>query len=248
MAYFDGFVIPVPTSAKDDFLRHANVVDLVFIEHGALRVVECWGADLPAGETTDFRGAVAATDGENVALAWIEWPDRATRDDAMARISALMEKDPRMSAQNNPVPFDGARMIFGGFEPIVVHGSFSDGDYVQGFIVPVPEGRREDYRKMADDAWEMFSGYGARGVVEAWGDDVPHGQQTDFYRAVKAEPGEGMVFSYMAWPSREACDAAAEKMMNDPDIKLPDDPPFNPKRMIFGGFEPVVVVGRQDRG
>jgi uncharacterized protein YbaA (DUF1428 family) len=160
----------------------------------------------------------------------------------MTRINALMDKDPRMSAQSNPVPFDGGRMIFGGFEPIVAHGSFSPGDYVQGFIVPVPEGRREDYRKMADDAWTMFRGYGARGVIEAWGDDVPHGQRTDFFRAVKAEPGENIVFSYMAWPSRETCDAAAEKMMKDPDMKMPDDMPFSAQRMVFGGFEPVLVL------
>lgn len=242
MTYFDGFVIPVPIAAKDDFVRHASTVDPVFLEHGALRVVECWGADLPLGKTTDFHGSVAATGDETIAFAWIEWFDKAIRDEGMARISALMDKDPRMSAKSNPAPFDGARMIFGGFEPIVVHGSFSQGDYIQGFIVPVPEKRREDYRKMADEAWEMFSGYGARGVVEAWGDDVPHGKQTDFYRAVKAEPGENIVFSYMAWPSRDACDAAAEKMMNDPTMKMPDDAPFDPQRMIFGGFEPVLVL------
>jgi uncharacterized protein YbaA (DUF1428 family) len=243
MSYIDGFVIPVPSSGRDDFVRHARTIDPAFLEHGAVRVVECWGADLKPGKTTDFQGAVSANDAETVALAWIEWPDKPTRDAGMAAISGLMETDPRMSRETNPVPFDGARMIFGGFEPMVAHGAFSDGDYVQGFIVPVPEGRREDYRKMADDAWPMFEGYGARGVVEAWGDDVPHGQQTDFYRAVKAEDGENIVFSYMAWPSREVCDAAAEKMMNDPDMKMPDDIPFNPQRMIFGGFEPVLELG-----
>ena len=243
MSYFDGFVIPVSNTAKADFLRHASTVDPVFLEHGAVRVVECWGADLKPGKTTDFQGAVAAKDGETVAFAWIEWPDKAARDAGMAEINALMETDPRMSREDNPMPFDGARMIYGGFEPIVLHGSFSDGDYVQGFIVPVPQARREDYRKMADDAWEMFRGYGANGVVEAWGDDVPHGEQTDFYRAVNAEDGENIVFSYMTWPSREACDAAAEKMMNDPDMKMPDDMPFSPQRMVYGGFEPVLALG-----
>jgi uncharacterized protein YbaA (DUF1428 family) len=243
MAYFDGFVIPVPSSARDEFLRHASTVDPVFLEHGALRVVECWAADVPPGKTTDFQRAVAASDDETVAFAWIEWPDKAARDAGMAKISSLMETDPRMSRETNPVPFDGARMIFGGFEPMVTHGAFSDGDYVQGFVLPVPSDRREDYRKMADDAWGMFKGYGARGVVEAWGDDVPHGQQTDFYRAVKAEEGENVVFSYMAWPSREVCDAAAEKMQNDPDMKMPDDMPFDPRRMVFGGFDPVLELG-----
>jgi len=243
MSYFDGFVIPVPAGDKDKFVHHAATIDPMFVEHGALRVVECWGADLKPGQTTDFQGAVGAVDEETVAFAWVEWPDKATRDAGMAKFNDRMDSDPRMSPETNPIPFDGKRMIFGGFEPIVSHGVFSEGDYVQGFIIPVPHDRREDYRKMADDAWDMFKGYGANAVVEAWGDDVPHGQQTDFYRAVKAEDGENVVFSYMAWPSREVCDAAAEKMMNDPDMKMPDDVPFNGARMVYGGFEPVVVVG-----
>jgi uncharacterized protein YbaA (DUF1428 family) len=243
MTYFDGFVIPVPSADKDKFVHHATTIDPLFLEHGALRVVECWGADLKPGTTTDFQRAVATTKDETVAFAWVEWPDKATRDTGMAKFSAMMETDPRMSPETNPMPFDGKRMIFGGFEPIVTNGTFSDGDYLQGFIVPVPESRREDYRKMAEDAWTMFQGYGARGVVEAWGEDVPHGEQTDFYRAVKAEPGENVVFSYMAWPSREACDAAGQKMMNDPDMKMPDDMPFDGKRMVYGGFEPVLVLG-----
>ncbi len=243
MTYFDGFVIPVPEGDKDKFVHHARTIDSVFLENGALRVVECWGADLKPGKTTDFQRAVAAQNHETVAFSWVEWPDRVTRDAGMAKVSALMGSDKRSDPETNPVPFDGARMIFGGFESIVSHGAFSDGDYVQGFILPVPEGRREDYRKMADEAWTMFEGYGAHGVIEAWGDDVPHGKQTDFYRAVKAKPGEGIVFSYMAWPSRAVCDTAAEKMQNDPDMKMPDDMPFDPQRMVYGGFDPVVVMG-----
>ncbi|QDM41601.1 DUF1428 domain-containing protein [Altererythrobacter sp. TH136] len=242
MSYFDGFVIPVAASDRDRFVQHARTIDPIFLENGALRVVECWGADLKPGKTTDFQGAVAARDGETVAFAWVEWPDKDARDTGMAAVSALMGKDPRMDPATNPMPFDGQRMIFGGFAPIVSHGAFAQGQYVQGFIVPVPEDRREDYRQMADDAWDMFQGYGATAVVEAWGDDVPHGAQTDFYRAVKAEPGEAIVFSYMAWPSREVCDAAAEKMMHDPEMKMPDDVPFSPQRMVFGGFDPVLVL------
>jgi uncharacterized protein YbaA (DUF1428 family) len=243
MSYLDGFVIPVPSAGKDKFVYHARTIDGVFLENGATRVVECWGADLPRGKTTDFQGAVEATGDETVAFSWVEWPDKTTRDAGMAKISAQQGEDSRMNPETNPMPFDGKRMIFGGFEPIVTHGSPAAGDYVQGFVIPVPEDRREDYRKMADDAWTMFDGYGATSVVEAWGDDVPHGQQTDFYRAVKAEPGEKVVFSFMTWPSRAVCDAAAEKMQNDPDMKMPDDMPFNPQRMIYGGFEQLVTLG-----
>jgi len=107
----------------------------------------------------------------------------------------------------------------------------------------VPSGNKEAYRTAALAMWDIMKDYGATRLIEAWQNDVPKGQQTDFFRAVKAEPGEKVVFSYMAWPSREVCDAAAEKMMNDPDMKMPDDMPFDGKRMVYGGFEPVLVLG-----
>jgi len=233
-------VIPVDADTKDKFVDHANKIDKFFLNYGAERVVEGWGVDLKPGKTTDFQGAVEAKDDEIVVFSWIEWPDKATRDSAMK----AMESDEAMMSE--PMPFDGKRMIFGGFEPIVEKGAAAPGDYVQGFIVPVPEAKRDDYRKMAEDAWTMFKGYGATSVVEAWGDDVPEGKHTDFYRAVKAEPGEKIVFSYMTWPSREVCDAAAEKMQNDPEMKMPEgmEMPFDGKRMVYGGFEPVVILNK----
>jgi uncharacterized protein YbaA (DUF1428 family) len=242
MAYVDGFVIAVPTANKEKFIEHANLGDTVFKDFGATRIVESWGDNVPRGHTTDFHGAVASTEDESVVFSWIEWPDKATRDAGMAKLMAPDFKDPRMDPETNPMPFDGKRMIYGGFQPIVSHGRASDGDYVQGFLIPVPEGRQEDYRKMADEAWGMFKGYGATSVVEAWGDDVPEGKQTDFYRAVKAEPGENVVFSWMTWPDRATCDAAAEKMQSDPEMKMPEDMPFDGKRMIWGGFQPIVVL------
>jgi uncharacterized protein YbaA (DUF1428 family) len=237
--YIDGFVIPVSTGARQDFINHANRMDKFFLDHGATRVVEGWGVDLKPGKTTDFQGAVKAAEGETVAFSWIEWPGKVTRDKAMK----ASENDAAMMAE--PMPFDGKRMIFGGFEPIVTNGTASASDYVQGFVVPVPEARREAYGKMAQDAWSMFERYGATSAVEAWGADVPQGKQTDFYRAVKAEPGEKIVFSWMTWPSREVCDAAAEKMQSDPEMTMPEgmEMPFDGKRMIYGGFEPVVVLG-----
>ena len=91
----------------------------------------------------------------------------------------------------------------------------------------------------------MFKGYGALRVVECWQDDVPEGKQTDFFRAVKAEPNENVVFSFMEWPSRAVCDAAAEKMKNDPNMQLPEgtEMPFDGKRMVYGGFNPVIALG-----
>ncbi len=244
MSYIDGFVLAVPTANKQKFIAHANKADSVFIEYGATRVVECWGADVPKGKTTDFQGAVQATDEETVAFSWIEWPDKASRDNVMQRMDELGKTDERFDPAKNPMPFDGKRMIYGGFEPIVEQGEHSGDSYVQGFIIPVPAGKREDYRKMAEDAWTMFKGYGALRVVEAWGDDVPDGKVTDFRRAVKAEADEKIVFAFMEWPSREVCDAASKRMMSDGNMTLPEgmEMPFDMKRMVYGGFTRVVTL------
>lgn len=245
MTYLDGFVIAVPTANKDKFIDHAHKGDSVFLDQGATRVVEAWGADVKKGHTTDFPGAVEAKDDETIVFSWIEWPDKATRDAAFARIMSPDFKDERMDPEKNPMPFDGQRMIYGGFEPLVSHGTPSDGEYVQGFMIPVQEDKKDAYFNMAEEAWDMFKGYGATSVVEAWGDDVPEGKQTDFYRGVKAEKGEKVVFSYMTWPDRETCDAAAEKMQTDPAMQMPEgfEMPFDGKRMVWGGFEPVVELG-----
>jgi len=119
MKYVDGFVIAVPTANKQRFIQHANRIDGVFIELGATRVIECWGDDVPDGKQTDFRRAVQAKEDESVAFSWVEWPDKATRDTAMGKMQELMKTEPRMNPEKNPMPFDGMRMIFGGFTPVV---------------------------------------------------------------------------------------------------------------------------------
>lgn len=118
MSYMDGFVIAVPTARKEKFIEHARQLDPIFIEMGALRVIECWGDDVPDGKVTDFRRAVQAKSEETVVFSWVEWPNKATRDAAMKK----MMEDPRMDPSapgNPPMPFDGQRMIFGGFEQVV---------------------------------------------------------------------------------------------------------------------------------
>ncbi len=119
MAYIDGFVIACPEANKEKFVAHARLADPMFMEMGATRIVECWGDDVPEGKTTDFRMAVKAEPGEAVLFSWIEWPDKATRDAAMAKMMAPDFKDPRMDPATNPMPFDGKRMIYGGFVPVV---------------------------------------------------------------------------------------------------------------------------------
>jgi uncharacterized protein YbaA (DUF1428 family) len=122
MSYIDGFVIAVPAANKQAFIDHARHADTVFTELGATRVIECWGDDVPDGKLTDFRRAVQAQADEAVVFSWIEWPDKATRDAGMAKMQSMMHTDDRMNPEKNPMPFDGKRMIFGGFAPVVELG------------------------------------------------------------------------------------------------------------------------------
>jgi uncharacterized protein YbaA (DUF1428 family) len=124
MSYVDGFVIAVPAENRQRFIDHANSMDVIFLELGATRIVECWEDDVPDGKQTDFRRAVQATADEKVAFSWVEWPSKEVRDTAMAELTRRMndKADPRMDPAQNPMPFDGARMIFGGFSPVVDMG------------------------------------------------------------------------------------------------------------------------------
>lgn len=139
------------------------------------------------------------------------------------------------------MPFDAMRMIFGGFESIVDEGNGDRGGYFDGYLVPVPEGSREPYRKVAQLAAEVFREYGAIRVVEAWGDDVPDGKVTDYKRAVKAKGDEKIVYSWVEWPDRETRVEGWKKVMADPRMQ-PDqlEMPFDGARMIYGGFSPLV--------
>jgi uncharacterized protein YbaA (DUF1428 family) len=119
MAYIDGFVIACPKANRQKFIDHALAADGMFVEMGALRVIECWADDVPDGTVTDFRKSVQAQDDEDVIFSWIEWPDKATRDAAYAKMMDPANPDPRMDPEKNPMPFDGKRMVWGGFTPVV---------------------------------------------------------------------------------------------------------------------------------
>jgi uncharacterized protein YbaA (DUF1428 family) len=254
MTYIEGFVIAVPTANKQKFIDHANLGDAVFMDHGATRIVECWQDNVEKGHTTDFFGAVEAKDDESVVFSWIEWPGKAERQEMSDAMEDIMKSDERFSPEKNPMPFDGARMIYGGFQPILDEGEHVPGAYVQGFIVPVLAGNKDAYHQAARDMWAIMKDYGAVRVIEAWEDDVSHGKQTDFFRSVKAEEGEIVVFSFVEWSSREVCDAAHDKMMQDDRMKAfmgdnPDaKPPFDGKRMVYGGFLPIVDLARENAG
>lgn len=241
MTYLTGAVAAVPTANKQDYLQHVKDVWALFKAHGATSIVEAWGVDVPKGKLTDFYGAVDAQDGETIAFSWITWPDKATAD----RCWQNMPDDPGM-AKLAQMPFDGSRMIFGGFAPILKEGTAMGGGYYQGFVLAVPEGNKAAYADMAAEGWQMFHKAGAIGMVETWGEDVPHGKKTDFYRATKAKDDEVAVFSWTVWPDRATCDAAAasiEAEMKDFDMS---SMPFDGKRMIWAGFEPLFEAGAND--
>ena len=120
MNYVSGFVFAVPEANRQKLIDHSKHCDSIFIELGALRVMQCWGIEVPTGKTTDFRRAVQAKADEAVVFSWIEWPDKATCDTAMEKMTTgEMKDDPRLDPKKNPVPYDGSRMIFGGFTPAV---------------------------------------------------------------------------------------------------------------------------------
>ena len=115
MSYVDGFVAAVPTANRETYRLHAEKAAVVFKEHGALKLVECWGDDVPDGEVTSFPMAVKCKKDETVVFSWILWPSRQVRDEAMKKVMA----DPRLKPEVNPMPFDGKRLIYGGFEMLV---------------------------------------------------------------------------------------------------------------------------------
>lgn len=115
MTYVDGFVAAVPTANRELYRQHAADAAAVFKEHGALKVVECWGDDVPDGQVTSFPMAVKRKPDETVVFAWILWPSRAVRDAGMKKVM----EDPRLKPDANPMPFDGKRLIYGGFEVLL---------------------------------------------------------------------------------------------------------------------------------
>ena len=235
MTYFEGFVLPVPESRREEYRKHAADAAPLFHEFGVQRHFEAWDSDVPEGKVTDFRKAVDAQPDEKVVFSWFEYPNRAARDEANQKIMS----DPRMKEMGESMPFDGKRMIMGGFDAIVEEGT-ERGSYTDGFVVPVPEGNRDAYRELAAKMAKVFRQHGATRVVEAIADDVSHGKVTDFYRAVKAEDGETVVFSFIEWPDKKSRDDAWAKIMADESLKPEGEMPFNGQRMFWGGFEPIV--------
>jgi uncharacterized protein YbaA (DUF1428 family) len=238
MMYVEGFVTAVPNASKEAYLAHAAKAAPLLKEHGVRRMVETWGDDIPDGRVTDFKRAVLAKSDETVVFSWFEYPSRQARDAANEKISS----DPRMSGMVESMPFDGQRMIFSGFEALIEEGPKGKTGYVDGFVVPVPNDKKEAYRQFTLKNVPMFIEYGALRVVETWGDDVVDGKLTDFRRAVQATADENVVYSWIEWPSKADRDRAWQKIMADERRTSHEPPPFNGKRMFYGGFTLILDV------
>ena len=237
MNYVQGFVTAVPTANKEKYRKQAAEAVQLFKQLGAKRIVEGWGDDVPKGKVTDFQGAVRAKDDETVVFSWLEYPDKATYE----RANKKMRDDPRAKEMSANMPFDGKRMIFGGFDSIVDEAGRGAAGYTDGYVVPVPGANKQAYRDMAAKAAQVFREHGATRVVEAWGDDVPAGEVTDFRRAVKAKEGENVVLSFVEWPDKATRDAAWPKIMEDKRLQSDRSKmPFDGQRMFWGGFRPIL--------
>ncbi len=165
-------------------------------------------------------------------FSWIEYPDRATRD----AVGAAMMADPRIAGLD--MPFDGKRMIHGGFATIVDERGGGTTGYVDGCLTPVAIDARAAYTDFAALSARLFVEHGAVRVVECWGDDVPPGRHTDYARAVDLQPGEAACYSWIEWPSKDARDAGWQAIMADPRM-AGRDLPFDGRRMLYGGFTPI---------
>jgi uncharacterized protein YbaA (DUF1428 family) len=118
MSYIDGFVVPVKTSRRQEYVDMAATMAKRYLEWGALTVFECWGDDVPEGKVTDFRRAVAAEPDETIVFSYVVWPSREARDAGNKKMMEDPELQQQMAAAKDP-PFSMQRMIYGGFAPIV---------------------------------------------------------------------------------------------------------------------------------
>lgn len=237
MTYVEGFVAAVPAANKAAYIEHAAAAAALFREFGATRVVEAWGDDVPDGKITDFRRAVKAKPDEAIVFSWHEYPSKEAADAAYGK----MMSDPRMQEIGAAMPFDGQRMIYGGFTPLSIQDAGGKMGYVDGSLMPVSAARKDACRDLDVKLSAVLMEHGATRVVGAWGDNVPDGKVTDYKGAVQATGDEQVVYSWVEWPSKEVRDAGWQKVIADPRMYPdPDTIPYDEKRRVHGGFVPVL--------
>lgn len=239
MTYVDGFVLAVPDANKEAYRKMASDASKVFRKHGAVGFVENWGEDVPQGKTNCFNSAVMKKPDETVMFSWIVWPDRAARDAGNQAVMA----DPDLGGPGMEMPFDGMRMIYGGFAHLLGDPLAKPG-VINGSVLPVPSDKRAEYTAAAKKMADLFVDCGAISVVDAWSDDVPEGKVNSFHTAVLKKPGEDIVFSWINWKDQAAHDAGWEKAMADPRMGEfgPQSVGADMGRMIYGTFRPIVVA------
>lgn len=235
MTCITGFLAAVPTANRDAFLTHATTCADGFMEYGVTSLGECWGDDVADGDGVSMPRAVLAKEDETVVFSWYRWPSLEVQKQAMETAMT----DPRLSPESNPMPFDGKRVIWGNFAPILELGAPQEGGYVDGYIAPVPASARAEFEAFARYCDAIFMEHGARWCVECWELEVPDGTLTDFRRAVAATPEEAILFSWVQWESRAARDRGNEAISNDPRFASIECP-MDMSRMIHGGFEPLL--------
>lgn len=236
MPYVDGFLTPVPNANKEKYRKHAAQAADLFRNLGATRMVEAWGDDVPDGKVNDLKKSVQLKPDETVLFSWIEYPDAATGKAAGEK----MANDPNTAEMMKDMPFDARRMVYASFDSILDQGAGGTPGYVDGFVVAVPDAKKDAYLAMAQKAAGIFEKHGALRVVETWAADIPEGKVTDYTRATLREDGENVVYSWIEWPDKPTRDAAWEKIMADPEMQPGDDMPFDGKRMMWGGFVPLL--------
>ena len=207
----------------------------MFKEFGVKRMVEAWGDDVPDGKVTDFKGAVQAKDDEIVVFSWFEYPDSATRDAANEK----MMSDPRMKEMGADMPFDGKRMIVGGFDSIV-----DDGRARRRWAMPTassfpsPKAIRKPIARWPKRPSKMFQEHGATPRRRGLGRRRARRQG---HRLSPRGEGRGRArtssFPGSNGRTRQTRDEGWAKVMADERMKPDhDNMPFDGKRMFWGGF------------
>lgn len=241
MTYIQGFLIPVPEDKKDAYRKLAEEAVPLFTEYGAQRIVECWGDAVPRGKSTDMYRAVEAEGNENIVFSWVEWDSK----DACEKAHNTMMQDERMQMPAE-VPFDGARMIYAGFDTLGETGNGGTTGYVQGYVAPVPRANREAFAKMCATMRAVAIDSGALNAVDSWAEHIEDGKVTDFKRAVKAKDGEAIAFGFVEWPSKQAYDEGSVAMRADDRMPSPgSDMPLDGMRLIYGGFEILLNTAQE---
>lgn len=238
MSYIDGFLIAVKKDRMDEYKAMAELGRTVWMEHGATSYFEAVGDDIPYGKVTSFPRAVMAEDDETVIFSAVVYPSKEVRDACMKKVF----EDERMKGQMDQMPFDGKRMIFGGFEAIVAADTLdAKVGYVEGFVLPVEAAKLDLFRQLVRDSASIWTDMGALSICEGVADDAPVGELTSFPRSVQMKEDETVAFAYVTYETREQREAVMAKIMADERVqKMMEPMPVDGQRMIFGGFRTIV--------